>query len=223
MKKILAFTLSEVLLAMTIIGVIAALTVPSLKRNTDSKEVLSGVQKAYSTIAQATTLLETENGPLQFWRWSDDAAIAEMYVKKMNTVEDCKKAGGCFKDDYETYYLNGSDATNYNNAGSYTFATADGMVWIYDKLGTYDRQTKECNGSEGAYAKNTCGIFRVDINGSDEPNTIGVDIVCFQIRADGVYPCGGGEDAEDTDCTEDSSGGWGCSARMLKENKIDWY
>ena len=223
MKKILAFTLSEVLLSMTIIGIIAALTIPALKRSTDSKEFLTGAQKAYATRAQTTTLLETENGPLQFWRWADDSTIAEMYVKKMNTVEDCKKAGGCFKDDYETYFLNGSGGTNYNQGSSYTFATADGMVWIYDKVGTYSRQTKKCSGSEGNYVKDACGVFRVDTNGSDEPNTVGVDLVCFQVRADGVYPCGGGEDTNDNDCTEDSSTVWGCSARMLRENKIDWY
>ena len=223
MKKILAFTMSEVLLAMTIIGIIAALTVPTLKRHTDSKEFLTGAQKAYATIAQTTTLLETENGPLQFWRWADDTTIGEMYAKKMNTIEDCKKAGGCFKDDYAPTTLGGSGGTNYNQGGTYTFATADGMVWIYEKIGTYNRNTRECNGSEGNYIKNTCGVFRVDTNGSDEPNTIGVDLVCFQVRADGVYPCGGGEDAEDTDCTDDSSTGWGCSAKMLKEKSIDWY
>ena len=223
MKKILAFTLAEVLLSMTIIGVIAALTIPSLKRSTDSKEFVASAQKAYAAISQTTTLLETENGPLQFWKWKDDSAIVDMYVKKMNTVENCKKNGGCFKDGYETYALNSATSTNYNQGSAYTFATADGMVWIYEKVGTYDRTSRKCNGSEGSYIKNTCGVFRVDTNGSDEPNTIGVDLLCFQIRADGVYPCGGGEDANDDDCKEDSNTGWGCSAKMIRENKIDWY
>lgn len=223
MKKTVAFTLAEVLLTLTIIGIVAALTIPGLKRSTDSKEFVSLAQKAYTTIAQTTTLLETENGPLQFWKWSDDAEIGEMYVKKMNTIKDCKTSGGCFGDKYESYMLNGSSGKNYNSGGSYTFATADGMVWIYDSKGKYDRKTKECNGSEGGYIKKTCGVFRVDTNGSDEPNTAGVDILCFQIRADGVYPCGGGEDANMNDCKEDSSTGWGCTAKMIRDSVIDWY
>ena len=223
MKKILAFTLAEVLLSMTIIGIIAALTIPTLKKSTDSKEFLAGAQKSYATIAQTTTLLETENGPLQFWRWSSDTAIGDMYANKMNTVQNCQKGGGCFKADYQTYTLGGSTGSNYNGGSTYTFATADGMVWIYEKVGTYNRQTRKCSGSEGNYIKNTCGVFRVDTNGSDEPNTIGVDLVCFQIRADGVYPCGGGEDATEIDCTENASSGWGCSAKMIRESNLDWY
>ena len=56
------FTLSEVLIALTIIGVVAALTVPALIQRTQKQEYVSALQKAYSTLSQATQQIIAENG-----------------------------------------------------------------------------------------------------------------------------------------------------------------
>ena len=53
MQKKLAFTLAEVLITMTIIGVVAAITVPSLMMSTQKKENVVRYKKALSTINQA--------------------------------------------------------------------------------------------------------------------------------------------------------------------------
>ena len=52
MKK--AFTLSEVLIALTIIGVIAAMTIPVLMANTRREEASAKIKKAYSGLCQAS-------------------------------------------------------------------------------------------------------------------------------------------------------------------------
>ena len=52
MKK-LAFTLAEVLLTLTIIGVVAALTLPSVTGSLDETELTAQAKKAYNTLQNA--------------------------------------------------------------------------------------------------------------------------------------------------------------------------
>lgn len=52
-KKIFAFTLAEVLITLVIIGVVAAITVPSLNSTTEKKENIVRYKKALSTVNQA--------------------------------------------------------------------------------------------------------------------------------------------------------------------------
>ena len=55
MKKS-GFTLSEVLLTLGIIGVVAAMTVPSLMNSTEDKKLAAAAKKAYNTLQNAITL-----------------------------------------------------------------------------------------------------------------------------------------------------------------------
>ena len=56
MTKRFGFTLAEVLITLTIIGVIAAMTIPTLLSNTSDQEYKTGLKKAISTINQAITM-----------------------------------------------------------------------------------------------------------------------------------------------------------------------
>ena len=56
MMKKQGFTLAEVLITLVIIGIIAAMTLPSLLGGTNKQEIKTGLQKAMSTISQAITL-----------------------------------------------------------------------------------------------------------------------------------------------------------------------
>lgn len=56
MKKRFGFTLAEVLITLSIIGVIAAMTVPTLMSSTSEQEYKTGLKKAISTINQAITM-----------------------------------------------------------------------------------------------------------------------------------------------------------------------
>lgn len=48
MKK--AFTLAEVLVTLMIIGVIAAMTIPGLRKNAEMRELAAGCKKAYASL-----------------------------------------------------------------------------------------------------------------------------------------------------------------------------
>ena len=62
LKEFRGFTLAEVLITLVIIGVIAAMTIPTLMNNTNKQEYVSKLKKAYSTLSQATNRIITEEG-----------------------------------------------------------------------------------------------------------------------------------------------------------------
>ena len=80
-----AFTLAETLLTLAIVGVIAALTIPTLKDYSDEVRYITGVQKAFATINAATTAIETKHGDAMFWKFDQDKTI-NWYRETMNVI-----------------------------------------------------------------------------------------------------------------------------------------
>lgn len=199
-----------------IIGVVASMTIPSLKKNTQQRENAVRAQKVYAAVANATDLLMQEYGPIKYWKLNDMSILMdEMYIKKLNVIKNCKNNGGCYEPEYKTYFLNGNITNDFqNNTSWYTFITADGAIWAYNKA------NPSCTNNEGTYIKNSCGYFEVDVNGVQKPNTMGIDIFGFQIGTDGVSPFGGCDGCDTTDCNP-SGRGFGCTAKVLQEGKID--
>ncbi len=66
-KRKIAFTLAEVLITLGIIGVVAALTIPTLVQNYKKKEYSTRLKKFYSMMSQAIKLSEVDNGPASEW------------------------------------------------------------------------------------------------------------------------------------------------------------
>lgn len=61
-----AFTLAEVLITLGIIGIVAAITIPSLITRYQKRETATRLKATYSIIANALKLAEEENGDLDF-------------------------------------------------------------------------------------------------------------------------------------------------------------
>ncbi len=65
-----AFTLAEVLITLGIIGVVAALTIPTISRNIQQAVLKNQFKKFYSTFWQAVAGIQTLNGrPIQCYYW----------------------------------------------------------------------------------------------------------------------------------------------------------
>lgn len=73
------FTLSEVLITLGIIGVVAAMTLPQIVHNYKKQEVEAKLKKFYTTMSQAVKLSEVDNGPAYYWtkdaRMSDEDGV----------------------------------------------------------------------------------------------------------------------------------------------------
>lgn len=88
------FTLAEVLITLGIIGVVAALTMPTLIANHQKKVISGKLKKFYSTINQAVKLSEVENGSSEYWTYPEDNNSESMvkfyndyFSKYINTLE----------------------------------------------------------------------------------------------------------------------------------------
>ena len=159
MKK-LGFTLAEVLLTLVIIGVVAAMTVPSLMKNTNEEEYRTAAKKAITSAGQALTLhYALENMWAQDYSTAKDL-VENVFKKRLNTIEytgtEGYTVGEC--DDPET-----------------TFATQDGMIFCINNwyVGDTEKQTEACN----SYNTRPCtngnhANLWVDVNGEKGPNRI---------------------------------------------------
>ncbi len=165
MKKF-AFSLPEALLAMTIIGVIGALTVPSLKNHADEQMYVSSLKKAYNSITSATAQLETKYGNTEMWNWgTGQDTIRGWYNGIMN--------GQPISESYTVRQLAKSDIWATVSSPEW-FRSSDGMNWYL--------QWWEESGMHY--------IMYVDTNGNAKPNMVGIDVHAFSIENDGVFPLG---------------------------------
>ena len=85
MKK--AFTLSEVLITLTIIGVVAALTIPSLNNHVGEADKIAKIKKLQSIQGDMIVLSEIANGPMENWPINEN--VGNMKTKFWPTPGSC--------------------------------------------------------------------------------------------------------------------------------------
>ena len=66
-----AFTLAEVLITLAIIGVVAAMTIPTLLTQYQEKQTISKLLKVYSTLSNAYQMMIAEHGTIDTWGLND--------------------------------------------------------------------------------------------------------------------------------------------------------
>jgi len=80
-----AFTLAEVLIVLGIMGIVAALTMPSLIANHRKKIVTTRIQKFYTTINQAMDRAEVRHGQVKHWKYPTNAYTPDQIETWWNT------------------------------------------------------------------------------------------------------------------------------------------
>ena len=208
-----AFTLAEVLITLTILGVIAAISIPAITNNYKERVAISKLKKAYALLENAYNVAVVYNGQVETWvdlanDWGSGANSARNtryfnYLLKNNIVD--KKTCG-FADD-------GCFAINKckNMKGEILSSSADNNVctnntWIWNSVGNWRRiltkddiaigiQSPRSNSATDLSINGNSykgySTIAVDINGPKEPNTFGKDIFIFVLTDKGVFPQGG--------------------------------
>ena len=204
-RKKAAFTLAEVLITLGIIGVVAAMTIPTLIANYQEKATVSKAKQAYSLVAQAYQLAKVENGELSQWGFAGDSSYSQdengnnvisdesaesmkIFWQKMG--KHLKVASTCYYDDNACQVnlenmktLDGRDR-NIDSAKYSSVTLSNGMTLFG---GWINNVTCSSNSNESLY----CLDFGVDINGlAQAPNTVGKDIYYFLVFRDKIVPYG---------------------------------
>lgn len=141
------FTLAEVLITLVIIGVIAAMTIPTLMNNTNSQEYRSGIKKAISVLNQALTMQYALDGTqIADYTASTAAQVRDLvFAKRLNVISTS------------------DSGTIGATTGATLFYTADGMKFAIAKIAS-----ATCD-AEGA---TPCFDITIDVNGDKRPNTL---------------------------------------------------
>ena len=224
-----AFTLAEVLITLSIIGVIAAITIPSLLQSTQKQELVAGLKKAYATLSQAYTLVSYDYDGDITTLFPDSSAAASanamnVFAKKLNVIKNCGSGMGCWYTT-ETRWINGTLDTNNTDLSLNNYygkaILADGSM-IYLNSHPY-----KCENDYGDRPlSNVCGNFAIDINGPKKPNTLGRDVFFFWITKNGIYPAGSYNDSYTCDPTypdpDTPDQSWGCAAKVLQEGAMNY-
>lgn len=226
MKK--AFTLAEVLITLGIIGIVAAMTLPTLINNSRNKELKTGLIKSYSILNQALDMYQAETGerlkPGDAANWEEMRDI--FILKYFKIIKNCGRG-----------YLNGSCILN-NGFGQ------EGNSEIYKTLTGNTINLHEFDDGQYVlpdgtlmlveYSESTAsGDLRVsefyisfDVNGFNKrPNKLGVDLFTFQIDRKGkLLPMGAKGttfySASDGYCSKSSDysiNGIGCTYNALTD------
>jgi len=190
------FTLAEILVTLTIIGVIAALTVPALILNIQDDMNRNAWKKIYSEIQNAYYLVNYDNaGTLKDAFTNSDElrdTIMQYMIKaaKQDDIE-VEGEGHLWHADGEFYRYEGtpwdwSFVNNHSNA-----LLPNGMlVSFYLRSSSCEYAGLACNNQVTKYFKRTCGDMFIDVNGRRGPNTVGKDIFFIAILDTEILPGG---------------------------------
>lgn len=228
--KIKAFTLSEVLLVLSVIGVISAITIPGLISKITDQLYETRLKKFYSTfneaIKKATADSDCANDVIcaGIYSHSDDYA-ENIMLKYLNKSKDLGYYNNAFTNVID--YYEGSGTPHCINPDGYNrhIILTDGTIVGIEPANTLDCAENHSISGKGPMSR-YCGFIYVDINGQTPPNRYGKDIFWFHlINSDGVflYPYGGADDniygywKSKGTCTPTDKSGTYCTARIMEE------
>ncbi len=210
------FNLTEVLLTIGIIGIIASITIPIIVHNYDEKERYSKVNKMYSILSGALERSVANGEDYSYYTIKNDSPgmldFYNTYLKKYLTVmKVCEnQTEGCWNSN-TTKTLKGTDF-KYNHPGvsigegTMALVLNDGTFVQLDAYGDANDFKTFFGVTKGSEPGMTI-IF--DINGEKNPNTIGKDIFAVLFLPEhGIVPAFyGASDSEiASDCSKEGIG-----------------
>ncbi len=209
LHKRVAFTLAEVLITLGIIGVVAALTLPSVVAHYKEKVLVTQVKKAYSEMQNALKMYSAQNGCSDITCISDtNQTSAELADKLYAQFQGAQKCPGTWNPRLKMcksipikgdipYYSNG--VTSATDAFSPYFISANGVAYNVSQFSQCPRIAEspildkdgypvlDENGQPKKYQQTTysCALIYFDANGVNKgPNQFGADIYRFDIMFD---------------------------------------
>ena len=219
------FTLAEVLIVLGIIGVVAALTLPSLISDTATAQIGPKLAKSVAMFDQASSAMLTEQGVDSVL--DSEIANATEYVELLTNHLKASEA--------DTHSVTGGGSSCSGLIGSFEngigLKTKDGVLYSLNFSNNIDTD------EETPAHKKTIGTVYIDINGDSKPNIAGTDVFAFSWWADGSLKPAGADALSTTDTSgsncsyknacphADSDGNyqtvtdyWACAGHIFENN-----
>ena len=213
-----AFTLAEVLITLGIIGVVAAMTMPSLIQNYQEKATVTKLKKCYSLVSQAYVSILNDEGGSDTLQAGDDLEMMEKFGKYLKYQKTCGRNKGCFPNvTYKSVTGNGYSKWEDDTSDRSRAILTDGTLIMFNKSAMW-------GGNEGNYLY---AQIYVDINGFKGPNQLGRDFFYFYINPEKIVPAGAKaleEKNEDQKFTKNciQQNGYACAAWVIYNENMDY-
>ena len=173
-KRFFGFTLAEVLVTLAIVGVVAALTIPSLMQANQKRVFTNQLKKAVSEVSQAIANGMEDRHAANLYESKlireDAFQLFEHYLKVTRSGRNDSASYSCF---YNGYYdkLNGSQGeygTNFSGSSCDTYTCGYYPTWAQLKDGV-------CVAIRPDYNHRTAYLY-IDVNSKQGPNIEGRDL-----------------------------------------------
>ncbi|MDO5437361.1 MAG: type II secretion system protein [bacterium] len=184
-----AFTLAEVLITLAIIGVVAAVSIPSVISNSQQQEFKTGLRKAVSVLNSAITMNMALDGETPY----DNGNLFGFFMKHMSIIRSTS--------DLRTIFTTEAQEDTGNSMLNAAFYTTDGMRFEFRAGATYygkplyeNAEIQACMQNMARLSKNSCGgcgslglnnntdnttkppcLIMVDVNGDKKPNPANIN------------------------------------------------
>ena len=223
------FTLAEVLVTLVVLGIVAAIVIPTVIQNTQQAEYKSALKENNAVLSGALLRLTTNNSGSLAGTFTGATDFKNKLSAYLNVAKDCNGSGlgSCWAS--STSYMNHagyiSTDQSFNAWNEPTILLSNGVSVHFDYgNGQPSWGSTSCNTTWGGnfIPGNACISLDVDINGLKGPNIVGVDTFIFIVSNTGVLiPFGSSSTTgawnPATDCTPTGTG-YGCAAYYLMGN-----
>jgi len=243
-KKKKAFSLAEILLTITVIGIVASMTVPQLVISIQKQQYSTAFKKTYGVFSQAAKLYADENeGKIPHTSTTNvyiNSLSSSGLGKYLNVAQYCAGDnlyvyGHCWHDERL------GKATTLNKIPYYWWQW-EGIV-LNDGTLIHSEDPNFANSSNPIIS-----YYMIDVNGFKPPNVVGKDMFAITLAEDGrvspgylVYNAQGrvglgypvwsyypSQLCKKTCNTGDNAGIWACGSQcayyiMANSNNIFWY
>lgn len=235
-KKIFwGFSLAEILIAVAIVGVIAAITIPGVITNYNEKVLVTQLQKNYIELQEMLLTLKTENyqkglyGSILNKKNNQTVTYtAGSFLRNYYKItDDCSTdTQPCFAAKYRA--LNTSTDTDFACSG-YSVTVASGAAICIIPAEIKEEEVTDDTGATSTKEVKNPAVVYIDVNGIEAPNIGGRDMFTFNIyedfTIDEIDPAGADLTTLETEREElfndnclSSSVGKGCFSKILNDN-----
>ena len=177
------FTLAEVLITLGIIGVVAAMTMPTLLNSTNGAQYRTAYKKALSVLSQAVVLnvalddYDLSQATVSSSTDTSSASLYSLFRNRMNVVKDNGTDANV-----DGWTASGDNTPSFGKSAAdsnYTMFFNDGITFTFPKTAATCTKKDPCKGA-------------IDINGSKNPNKVvacdGPSGECKVTNPTDVYP-----------------------------------
>jgi prepilin-type N-terminal cleavage/methylation domain-containing protein len=210
-KKKAAFTLAEVLITLGIIGIVAAMTIPTLLSNVTKRQYVARLRKTVSTLSNAARMSNAQYG-------YDYAGISRTCTK--NSASDtpdkmslCGMLNGTLTG--TTFYWGLNSLPDYDITSTHAYQEVDSIHGYRNSLPIYQLSDGTLIIFSGIFGTNTC-TFNLELNSATKKSD-GYGTGCYAI----VDVNGTSLPNKETDCSTGTYSRWVRSSRDCVVNQKD--